>query len=75
MTPPLTLFGGAYVFNQTISFRKNLTDVEELPELVDNGWRYLPLKQENKTSHDGLMTNTNIKLLPAEIFIWRTDNF
>ena len=74
-SPLSYLFNGFRLWTQNISFRKILADVEELPELVDKGWRYLPLKHKNEESCDEPKTNIHGNQLPANFFIWRTDNF
>ena len=55
---------------------RNWTDIEEVPELIDNGWRYRYLESQGvDESEDGVM-NDECKIdLDTNLFIWRTDNF
>ena len=55
---------------------RNWTDIEEVPEVIDNGWRYRYLNPQNVDESEDGVTNDEFKdHLNSNLFIWRTDNF
>ena len=54
---------------------RNWTGIKEIPELNDDGWRYMHLHSEGEASDEQFTQPKCEDVLPVNFFIWRMDNF